>query len=186
MHCSVRGCHQSSESHQQGEDSHHHLPSLPALRVTTPVPTWGLASDFPSFTGPLGISLLRRAVGCTHLFPCPSFSLNCDFFSLLSSSLRSSLAIFCPSPHCCLLQGCSPRFGGPVAVSLGCSCLISGDPCEEQGTKQGSGTAAAVAAVVLVLAVQLPHLRLLSPLVITSSCSLSAPSPASSLPPLLG
>lgn len=74
-----------------------------------------------------------------------------------------------------------------MAVSLGCcSCLISGDPCEEQGTKQGSGTAAAVAAVVLVLAVQLPHLRLLSPLVITSSCSLSAPSPASSLPPILG
>lgn len=73
-----------------------------------------------------------------------------------------------------------------MAVSLGrCSCLISGDPCEEQGTKQGSGTAA-VAAVVLVLAVQLPHLRLPSLLVITSSCSLSAPSPASSLPPLLG
>lgn len=64
-----------------------------------------------------------------------------------------------------------------MAVSLGCSCLISGDPCEEQGTKQGSGTAA-VAAVVLVLAVQLPHLRLPSLLVVTPSwlpvCSIAS------------
>lgn len=42
MHCSVRGCHQSSESHQQGEDGHHHLPSLPASPPRSPPGGWSL------------------------------------------------------------------------------------------------------------------------------------------------
>lgn len=42
----------------------------------------------------------------------------------MSSFLHSSLVIFCPSLHCRLLQGCSPRFGSPVAVSLCCCSYL--------------------------------------------------------------
>lgn len=100
MHCSVRSCRQSSESHQQGEAR---LPALHLSSSQRTVPSLrpracrsGLWFSFLRWV--TETSLLQRAAGCTRLLPCSPFSPDLVFSFFLSSFLLSSLALLLSFP----------------------------------------------------------------------------------------